>query len=182
MKVDINPPPKITTQRLILRVPVVEDAPALFESYTSKSYILKYLSWVAHSNVDQTIDFLKHCISGWNNKSNFTYVIEVTNISKGPIGMIGIHPLKNGVGFGFVIAEEYWNRGITSEALTKLLDWSLDQDAVFRAQAFCDVENSASARVMEKAGMSFEGILRRYFVHPNISDEPRDSLMYAKVR
>lgn len=30
--------------------------------------------------------------------------------------------------------------------------------------------------------MSFEGVLRRYFVHPNMSHEPRDSLMYAKVK
>ena len=30
--------------------------------------------------------------------------------------------------------------------------------------------------------MTFEGILRRYFVHPNISPEPRDCCLYAKVR
>jgi len=35
---------------------------------------------------------------------------------------------------------------------------------------------------MEKAGMTFEGVLRQYFVHPNISSEPRDCRMYAKVR
>ncbi len=35
---------------------------------------------------------------------------------------------------------------------------------------------------MEKAGMTFEGVLRRYSVHPNRSPEPRDVLLYAKVR
>ena len=69
-----------------------------------------------------------------------------------------------------------------TEALSALVDWSLDQPQIWQASAFCDMENLASARVMEKSGMAFEGILRRYCVHPNISSEPRDCRMYAKVR
>ena len=53
---------------------------------------------------------------------------------------------------------------------------------MYRVYAYCDVENLASARVMEKAGMSFEGVLRRWGVHPNRSSEPRDCRCYAAVR
>jgi RimJ/RimL family protein N-acetyltransferase len=35
---------------------------------------------------------------------------------------------------------------------------------------------------MEKAGMEREGILRRYFRHPSISEAPRDCVIYSKVR
>jgi ribosomal-protein-alanine N-acetyltransferase len=182
LNIAINPPFEFTTPRLVLRSPVLEDAPAIFAAYASKPHIPKFMSWVAHSDIEQTAGFMSQCISGWNEKSNFEFIIELRNSPKKPIGMIGMHPLKHGVGFGYVIAEEFWNQGITSEALTRLLDWSLDQDVVYRAQAFCDVENLASARVMEKAGMTLEGTLRRFFLHPNVSDEPRDSLMYAKVK
>jgi len=48
--------------------------------------------------------------------------------------------------------------------------------------AVCDVENIASARVMEKAGLSREGVLRRWLVHPNLGPEPRDCYGYARVR
>ncbi len=34
----------------------------------------------------------------------------------------------------------------------------------------------------EPIGMVREGVLRRWIVHPNISSEPRDSLVFAKVR
>jgi RimJ/RimL family protein N-acetyltransferase len=61
------------------------------------------------------------------------------------------------------------------------VDWSLEQKHIFRASALCDVDNAASARVMEKAGMSFEGILHRYSIQPNISVEPRDCRVYARV-
>ena len=53
---------------------------------------------------------------------------------------------------------------------------------VFCEFATCDVENLASARVVEKAGMTREGLLRRYIIHPNISGEQRDCYLYAIVK
>ena len=48
--------------------------------------------------------------------------------------------------------------------------------------ATCDVENARSARVLEKAGLAREAVLRAWAVRPNVSPEPRDVLMYARVR
>ena len=67
-------------------------------------------------------------------------------------------------------------------ALAIWIEWALDQDGIWRADACCDVENPASARVMEKTRMTFEGVLRRWSVHPNGGPEPRDCRFYAKVR
>lgn len=44
------------------------------------------------------------------------------------------------------------------------------------------VENGASARVMEKAGMEREGRLRRYIRHPNLGDLPRDVFLHSYIR
>ena len=48
--------------------------------------------------------------------------------------------------------------------------------------ATTSVENIGSQRVMEKIGMTREGLMRRYIIHPNVSDEPVDSYLYAIVR
>ena len=69
-----------------------------------------------------------------------------------------------------------------TEVLTDIVNWALQQPPIFRIGAVCDVENLASARVMEKAGLVREGLLRRWLMHPNVSDEPRDCLSYALVR
>jgi RimJ/RimL family protein N-acetyltransferase len=53
---------------------------------------------------------------------------------------------------------------------------------MWRVWGVCDVENVGSARVMEKAGLSFEGVLRRHTIHPNVGTEPRDMRCYAKTR
>jgi RimJ/RimL family protein N-acetyltransferase len=69
-----------------------------------------------------------------------------------------------------------------TEAATSIVDWAIAQPQIFRVWAFCDVENAASARVLEKLGMKYEGILRRWLAHTNISADPRDCLCYAKVK
>jgi ribosomal-protein-alanine N-acetyltransferase len=69
-----------------------------------------------------------------------------------------------------------------TEVLAEVVTWALKQPSVFRISAVCDVENIGSARVMEKAGLVREGLLRRWLMHPNVSDEPRDCFSYARVR
>jgi RimJ/RimL family protein N-acetyltransferase len=80
---------------------------------------------------------------------------------------------------GYVLARSYWGKGYMTEVLKRLVDWAIKQKEIYRVWSVCDVDNLASARVMEKAGMKKEGILRRWSMHPTISDEPRDSYCYA---
>jgi len=173
------PPATLSTARLLLRKPQLADAPRLFEAYTSDREIVRYMSWQAHESMAMTREFLQQCLDWWASESSFPYIIE---IARRPVGTIELRKKDTGVDFGYVIARSCWGKGYMTEALSALLNWSLAQPGVWRASAFCDVENLASARVMEKAGMSFEGVLRRYFVHPNISPEPRDCRLYAKVK
>jgi RimJ/RimL family protein N-acetyltransferase len=93
-----------------------------------------------------------------------------------------MRPTEHGMLFGYVLARPHWGQGFAAEVLTALVEWSLDQPPIHRTWAFCDAENPASARVMEKAGMSFEGVLRRWALFPNLGPDPRDCLVYARVR
>jgi RimJ/RimL family protein N-acetyltransferase len=83
------------------------------------------------------------------------------------------------VDLGYVLARSEWGKGYMPEAAQALISWALGQEEIYRVWAVCDVENRASARVMEKVGMQREGILKRWVIHPNISTEPRDCYCYA---
>ena len=102
--------------------------------------------------------------------------------SEAPIGSIGMLIDKHKAMYGYVLGRVHWGKGYMTEALRFLLDWTMDQPEIYRAYAFCDIDNPASARVMEKAGMTREGIFRRDHIAPNISPEPRDCIVCAKVR
>jgi [ribosomal protein S5]-alanine N-acetyltransferase len=80
------------------------------------------------------------------------------------IGGIGLHRqgdfMRRSAELGYWLGEEYWGRGIVTGAVRATTAWGfaqLDIDRIF-AQVFA--WNPASARVLEKAGFTFEGRLR----------------------
>jgi RimJ/RimL family protein N-acetyltransferase len=80
------------------------------------------------------------------------------------IGGIGLHRqgdfMRRSAELGYWLSEDYWGRGIATGAVHAVTSWGfthLDIDRIF-AQVFA--WNPASARVLEKAGFSFEGRLR----------------------
>ncbi len=82
----------------------------------------------------------------------------------------------------YALAREHWGCGYMTEAVTAVVEAALADPRVFRIYAVCDVEHRASARVLQKAGMSLEGVARRSIIEPNLSPEPRDADVYAIVR
>ena len=169
------------TARLRLRRPRPEDASAIFHSYAQDPEVTRYLTWRPHRSVDDTERFIQECISCWDGGARCPWVIErLEDIAL--VGMIDARLRGPGVTVGYVIAPAEWGKGYATEALSAVTDRILELPGIFRVWGVCDVENTASARVMHKAGMIREGILRRYIIHPNISLEPRDVYCYAKVR
>lgn len=174
-------PETVQTQRLLLRRPRPSDADAIFQEYAQDREVTRYVMWVPHASVETTRAFIANCDAQWISSKAFTYAITRQEGGKA-IGMIDFRPTGQRADFGYVLARPHWGQGLMPEAASALIAIALAQPSIFRVQATCDVENRASARVLEKAGLSREGILRRYIVHPNISAEPRDSLLYAITR
>jgi RimJ/RimL family protein N-acetyltransferase len=98
-----------------------------------------------------------------------------------PIGAIGCTFQAFRAELGYVLGRAHWRRGFMSEALRAVVGALLAQGGIHRVWAVCDVENVASARVLEKAGLTREGMLRRWSFHPNVSDVPRDCYVYAAI-
>ncbi len=182
MPESLDAPLLFSTARLRLRKPELKDAEPIFAAYATDPHVVRFLSWRAHQRVQDTEEFLQRSIEAWSEGTKFTYVIELQDRPDNPIGAIDARPQGPRVAFGYVLARTSWGRGYMTEALSSLVDWSLNLPGCWRASAYCDSANSASAKVMQKAGMEFEGVLRRFAVFPNVSSRPRDCLMYAKVK
>lgn len=177
----INPPKILKTERLRLRKAKLTDAEAIFRQYAQDAEVTKYVSWRAHQNLEETREYMRMCLLAWDVGKAFHWVIERRE-DKQVIGMMIARASGEKWELGYVLARAYWGRGYMTEAVKELIAWALRQKDIYRIWAVCDVDNGASARVMEKAGMEREGVLRRWSVHPNLSDEPRDSYCYAIVK
>ena len=175
------PPDAFATERLWARRPRLDDAAAVLAAYGADPAATRYLTWAPHASVDTLRDYLRLTIADWGTGAGFRYELCLRG-SDDPVGSLHLRPEGSRLALGYVLARPLWGRGLMAEALRFGIDWALAQPGLYRAYAICDVENPASARVMEKAGMAREGILRRYHVCPNLSPEPRDCLMYAKVK
>ena len=178
----MRPPETFSTLRLVARKPRAEDAPAVFASYASDAQATRFLPWPPYAKIEPLAQFLQSQANDWDlPKGVFGYLLCLRGTDL-PIGSIGIRLTGDKALFGYVLGRTHWGQGLMTEALTYLVNWSLEQPGVFRASAFCDVENPASARVMEKAGMTREGVLRRWHICPNLGPEPRDCIVCAKVK
>lgn len=174
----MKPPQTLETQRLYLRQPIIEDAVSIFEQYAQDLEVTKYLGWQPHKSIAVTHEFINRCISVWADDSAFPYVL-IRQEDAQLIGMVEIRINNYKADLGYVLAKSEWGKGYIPEATQALTNWALEQDEIYRVWAFCDVENLASTRVMEKVGMQREGVLRRWFIHPNLSKAPRDCYCYA---
>jgi [ribosomal protein S5]-alanine N-acetyltransferase len=79
---------------------------------------------------------------------------------------------------GYWLGEEFWGRGIMTEAVTLVTTHMFERANILRAFALPFAENAASARVLEKAGYVLEGRLQASCVK---FGEPRDQLLYARI-
>ena len=79
---------------------------------------------------------------------------------------------------GYLISPAAQGQGYATEAAQAVLDFGLGVGGLHRISATCDPENVGSSRVLEKIGMTREGLLRDYYL---VGGEWRDRLIYAKL-
>jgi len=174
-------PSDIRTERLILRRSTAADAEAIFSAYAADPVVTQYLTWKTHSNADDVAEFLKTLEASWDNGQEYAWTLLEASDNR-IIGQINLRVDRHRAESGYVLMQAEWGKGFMTEALTQVRKLAFDIPSVERFQIVCDVDNPASARVMEKAGFEYEGILRRYSRHPNSSDTPRDCLCYSAIR
>ena len=178
----MKPPEVIETDRLRLRRPVMEDAAAIFSTYAQDPEVARFVSWSVHSSVDVTRKFVEEdCVAGWKTGQVFPWLI--TLAAGGDVaGIIDLRPVATRAEIGYVLARRYWGRGLMTEAARAVVEWALAERAIYRVWAVVDLENPASQRVLEKVGMTREGVLRRWVVMPRQGPAPRDVWCFARVK
>jgi ribosomal-protein-alanine N-acetyltransferase len=168
----------IETERLVLRLPEITDARDIFANYAADPEVTRYLTWAPHQSVEETEGFLR--MSEEHRSAGTDFVWAITEAGS-VIGMVGLHMQRfGGMMMGFVLARSRWGKGYMSEAAAAVMAHALRDADVHRVWAVCDLENKASARVLEKIGMSFEGTLRAFSPRPG--QPPGDVLSYALVK
>ena len=176
----VIPPESFGTARLLLRKPRAEDAALIFAAYAQDPEVTRYLTFRPHRDLNDAREAVERFLEGWRSAKSYCWLI-FRRDGEELVGAISARE-DQGINLGYLIARPYWRHGFMSEALGAIVAWAFAQAAIFRVWAVCDIDNEASARLLEKNGFHQEGVLRKWSRHPNVSDVPRDCYCYAKTR
>jgi [ribosomal protein S5]-alanine N-acetyltransferase len=107
------------------------------------------------------------------------FAIEVDGQACGGLGYVpGNDVERYAAEVGYWLGEARWGKGIVTEALTMFTEHAFADVGLLRLFALPFADNTASIRVLEKAGFACEGILRASCVKYGVA---RDQALYARV-
>ncbi len=159
-------PVTLETPRLILREFEESDFAAVHE-YGSLLEVVRYEPWGPNTEED-TREFILRAMLAQAATPRTSFEFAVTLRDSGRlIGGCGIRPTygdrydKQDADFGYTLRRDEWGKGYGTEVARALVRFGFEKLERHRIWATCNVENLASARVLEKAGLQLEGVMRK---------------------
>jgi len=171
----------ITTERLFLEDLRTEDLASILR-IAGNPRVMKYvLIWL--ENDEQVAGFLQHAVDeSQRTEGRMDYVLAVRIPGTGAFAgfvMLEIDPEQTSTAeVGCVLLPDYWKNGYASEILRALLAFGFETLSLHRVYGKCDELNLASAHVMEKCGLVYEGKIRE---HVWLRDHWRSTRYYGML-
>lgn len=171
---------ELHTERLKLRKFILSDARFMYKNYATDQRVTQFLTWKPYKNIDDIKAFLSAKIDDYRFQNVYHWAIEINDEIIGSISTISIDEKNHSCEIGYCIGCNFWNKGITSEALLAVMDFLFNEVNMHRIIAKHDIQNPASGKVMLKCNMTQEGRLREHYKRHD--ETYSDSLVYGILR
>ena len=150
-------PPVLLTERLVLRPLRLSDANDMYE-YSCDCEVTKYLTWEPHKNIDFTKKQIKNILDAYRNGKYYDWALELRCNGKmiGTCGFTSFDYYEDSCEIGYVLNPRYHGYALAAEAASLVIGFAFETLGASSVWARCMTGNSASRRVMEKCGLSFE--------------------------
>ena len=168
---------QLETHRLLIREFAPGDETDVHE-YASDAQVVRFMPW-GPNTMAQTREFHAKKLAphpGPRVEYELAIVLKAERKLVGGVGMRIKNVAQREADIGYVLNRRYWNQGIITEAARAMLDFGFGELKLHRIWATCHAQNTASARVMQKLGMQYEGRLRQNVLEKG---QWRDTLLYA---
>ena len=152
----------IQTERLVLRKMQLEDESFLLSMYQNPKVNASY---VCDSLKEPEVlhKFVERMVSKEDDGKNYFWVVTCEGQPIGTFNTFISHDDTSTIEIGYAIDSQFWNHGYATEALKEVIQFLLKNTEFHKIQCAYFLYNGASKRVMEKAGMTYEGIRREVF-------------------
>lgn len=165
---------QLHTERLLLREYTTSDFDAV-HAFASDQRVAEFVEWGPNTTAD-TRTFLETCVSAQGDRQRTNFTLAITVSEGDPIGSVSLSLVSGKGEIGYVIAPDCWGYGYATEAARSLLKFGMEELGLLEITATCRPENFASARVLEKIGMTRIGFRKSDKL---IRGHWRDSLVFS---
>ncbi len=166
----------LETPRLILRRITLEDGPEMLENWAGDERTTEYLAWDTHKNLKETRAVIHRWVTAYSKPLGYNWGIQLKDSGK-LIGNIEVTTKSAGQRFcmiGFCVGSKWWNNGYATEALKEVLKFLLKEVGFYVVEAQYLASNPAAGKVLMKAGMVKDGVMRKRYMSNN---EPMELVM-----
>ena len=173
-------PETFETDRLRLRPLQRSDAAEVF-NYASAEAPTRFMPFVRHSHITESLAFAERCESCWASGTAFPWAI-IEKASDRFLGVMEMRLSPPKADFGYILGEGSWGQGFATEAACAIVTWALEQPEIFRVWATCHPDNAASAAVLSKAGLRHEAMLANWEGRPQLGEVAGPSSCYTVTK
>ena len=167
---------ELKTERLLLRPFRLEDVDDVFDYASDPEWARYSLLPQPYLRRDAEEFVARQVLASWETRAHFAIVLKGKVI--GGVNLI-IDAPNQSASLGYGITRVYWGRGYAIESARCAVSWGFETYGLVKVWATTDLRNERSLRVMEKLGMTREGVLRS---HRLVRGERRDEVYYGLLR
>ncbi|HEX2057431.1 MAG TPA: GNAT family N-acetyltransferase [Actinomycetota bacterium] len=153
----------IQTARLLIRLPLDEDAQPFLDIHTDPD-VIRWLGGPRPKTLQDERDRIARG-RAMHEELGFTMWTAVEKATGEVVGLAGLFPVEGGDGaieVAYHFRKDRWGRGYATEAARACLDYGFSTGRLDRVVGLVHPDNHASRRVLEKCGMTYEGRGRYY--------------------
>jgi RimJ/RimL family protein N-acetyltransferase/ribosomal protein S18 acetylase RimI-like enzyme len=171
----------IHTARLLIRQPSSEDAAPLADRRSDPD-VAKYQSWTIPYPLDRAKSMIEEVAAMGGPANEEWWMASVCDRETGEVlGDLALHLTSDSqtAEVGYTFATRHWGKGYAVEATDALVDYLFDDLGVSRVFGMLHPDNPASAMVLERVGMLYEGHTKASFW---LDGDVSDDLIYGMTR
>jgi RimJ/RimL family protein N-acetyltransferase len=141
------------------------DSFAIF-SFANENSINRYLGFGSVNSESDTNEYINKAMVDASKKPRLSYKLAMSIKPSNELSgscWLDIEDLhSNNASIGYFVDKNQWGNGYATEMIKALVDFGFRELELHRIYANCDADNAASRRVLEKVGMTQEGLLREH--------------------
>lgn len=172
--------PRLETERLHLIEVEEQHIDKIYDIF-SREDVTRFYGMTPFQEKEQALKMVQSFSSNYEQKRGIRWgiVLKDTGELVGTVGLNNLQAWGKRTEIGYDLHPYHWKKGIASEAIKEVINYSFGELELYRIAAITFPENEASFKILLKLGFQKEGLLRGYIYQAGKS---HDALIFSLIK